>query len=260
MTGTVAVVVAAGQGRRMQDRWQGSVTMGFVSMPVAKQFLPVQGKPLVWWALDVMERADVIDSVVLVVPEGNVEWVRGEIVERLHLSKVHSVVAGGVTRQESVFRALQHLQASSASCDYVVVHDGVRPLVSEAEVASVLEEARRYGAATLGVPARETIKVVDPKGLVVLTPQRDRLWSIQTPQAFRFRLLVEAHAMARARGYAGSDDCSLVEALGEPVRVVAGSQANIKVTCPEDLVMVEALLARRRELEEPGGGGRNGNR
>lgn len=256
---TGAVVVAAGQGRRMAERWEHSPLAGVIATPVAKQFLPLGGKPLVVHALQVFERCHAVDAVVLVVPERDVMYARREIAERFGLKKVRRVVAGGQRRQDSVLRGLRALQGESLPWEYVVVHDGVRPLITEALVLAVLDEARRYGAATLGTPVRETVKLVDHKGLVSLTPERERLWSIQTPQAFRFALLLQAHREAAERQIEGSDDCALVEALGEPVRVVQGSPSNIKVTCPEDLVMAEALLAHR----DPGGplldGLRNGS-
>lgn len=240
---TGAVVVAAGQGRRMAERWEHSPLAGVIAAPVAKQFLPLCGKPLVVHALSVFERCDAVDAVVLVVPESDVAYARREVVERFALRKVRRVVAGGQRRQDSVRRGLWGLREESGAWDYVVVHDGVRPLITETLVLKVLDEARRSGAATLGVPVRETVKLVDSNGLVTVTPDRSRLWAIQTPQAFLFSLLLEAHERAAERDIEGHDDCTLVEALGEPVRVVTGSPANIKVTEPEDLVMAEALMA-----------------
>ncbi|HEY8498827.1 MAG TPA: 2-C-methyl-D-erythritol 4-phosphate cytidylyltransferase [Limnochordales bacterium] len=245
MTG--AVVVAAGQGRRMAERWEHSPLAGLIGAPVAKQFLPLCGKPVVAHALGVFERCDAVDAVVLVVPEADVAYARREVVERFELRKVRRVVAGGRRRQDSVLRGLWGLRDEGGDWDYVIVHDGVRPLVTEQLVLKVLDEAQRSGAATLGVPMRETVKVIGADGLVSLTPDRSRLWLIQTPQAFRFRLLLEAHEHAARRDLEGHDDCTLVEALGEPVRVVLGHPSNIKVTEPEDLVVAEALMACRQE-------------
>ncbi|HEY8425420.1 MAG TPA: 2-C-methyl-D-erythritol 4-phosphate cytidylyltransferase [Limnochordales bacterium] len=244
---TAAVVVAAGQGRRMAERWQHSPLAGLLGAPVAKQFLPLAGKPVVAHALSVFEACDAVDAVVLVVPEADVAYARREVVDRFALRKVRHVVAGGLRRQDSVLRGLWSLRDEGADWEYVVVHDGVRPLVTEALVLKVLDEARRSGAATLGLPVRETVKVIDSDGMVSLTPERSRLWTIQTPQAFRFRLLLEAHQRAAERDLEGPDDCALVEAMGEPVRVVLGHPANIKVTEPEDLLVAEALMGCRHE-------------
>lgn len=241
---TAAVVVASGEGRRMRERWEFSPFAGVLSAPVAKQFLPVLGRPLVWYSLDVLQRCSAIDSVVLVVRAVDVGFAWREVVEKFHLRKVTDVVPGGSTRRESVYAGLKALRERDAGWDLVLVHDGVRPLITEGLVVKTLQEASRYGAATLGTPAEETIKLVDSRGLVFMTPDRRRLWQIQTPQAFRFELLLRAHEQAEALGLEATDDCTLVEALGEPVRVVAGSRANVKVTTPEDLIMVEALLQR----------------
>lgn len=242
---TGAVVVAAGQGRRMAERWEASPVAGALSAPVAKQFLPLCGRPLVAHALAAFERCEAVDAVILVVPESHLAFARTEVVERFGLRKVRRVVAGGDRRQESVRRGLWGLKEEGGGWEYVVVHDGVRPLVTETLVMKVLDEARRSGAATLGIPVRETVKLVDSDGTVTLTPDRSRLWQIQTPQAFRFGLLLAAHEQAAERRIEGHDDCALVEAMGEPVRVVMGSPANIKVTEPEDLVMAEALMTCR---------------
>ena len=242
--GTAAVVVASGEGRRMKERWEVSPFAGLLSAPVAKQFLPVLGRPLVWYSLDVFERCSAVDGVVLVVRAADVDFAWREVVEKFHLRKVIDVVPGGNTRRQSVYAGLKALREQGEGWDVVVVHDGVRPLVTEGLVVKTLQEASRYGAATLGTPSEETIKLVDSRGLVFMTPDRRRLWHIQTPQAFRFELLLRAHEQAEARGMEATDDCTLVEALGEPVKVVPGSRANLKVTAPEDLIMVEALLQR----------------
>lgn len=250
---TAAVVVASGEGRRMKERWEHSPFAGLLSAPVAKQFLPVLGRPLVWYCLDVFQRCSAVDAVVLVVRPEDVEYARSQVVERYRLEKVIRVVPGGATRRQSVYAGLRAL-ARENRWELVVVHDGVRPLVTQELVLKAVQEASRYGAATLGVPADETVKLVDSRGLVFLTPDRRRLWNIQTPQAFRFELLLAAHERAEELGWEATDDCSLVEAMGEPVRVVAGSRSNWKVTGPEDLVVVEALLQRgwgERPQEDP---------
>ncbi|HEY8486224.1 MAG TPA: 2-C-methyl-D-erythritol 4-phosphate cytidylyltransferase [Limnochordales bacterium] len=239
-----AVVVASGEGQRMAERWRFSPFAGVLSVPVAKQFLPVLGRPLVYYSLDVFDRCEAVEGVVLVVRAGDVEYAWREVVRRYRLRKVMDVVPGGSTRRRSVHAGLRALKSLEPPWDLVVVHDGVRPLVTQQLVLQTVEQACRYGAATVGTPAEETVKLVDQRGLVFMTPDRRRLWNIQTPQAFRFELLWQAHERAEAWGLEATDDCTLVEALGQPVRVLAGSRANLKVTVPEDLVMVEALLSR----------------
>lgn len=246
-----AVVAAAGEGRRMSERWRHSPFAGVISTPVAKQFLPLAGKPLVCHALEVLQRCEAVDFVALVVGEGDVAFAQAEVVARFALGKVRAVVPGGPSRQRSVHRGLERLALEGGGWDYVVVHDGVRPLVSEELVLAALEAAQRYGAATVGIPAQDTIKLVDPRGMVAATPDRRRLWAVQTPQAFRFSLLLEAHRRAADAGIEATDDCALVESMGEPVRVVMGSPSNLKVTTPEDLVVAEALLRARSPGDGP---------
>lgn len=247
-----AVVVAAGQGVRM--RGPETATAGPGERPaVVKQFIPVLGRPLVLFALDAILHCEGIGSTVLVVPASTVTWARETLLEQMRPAKPVEVVAGGPTRQASVFEGLLALERRGGAPEYVVVHDGVRPVVDGPLVSRVLEAAQERGAATAGVPVRETVKEVDEAGRVCATLDRSRLWSIQTPQAFSFTLLIRAHRNALELGLDATDDCALVEALGHPVWVVAGSGTNIKVTTPEDMQAVEALLSIRSTREGAAG-------
>jgi 2-C-methyl-D-erythritol 4-phosphate cytidylyltransferase len=221
----VAVVPAGGAGARMNRRRP-------------KQYLWLDGAPLLVHTLRALLESEGMDGVVLVVPADRVAGTR-RLLDRHHIPRILDVVPGGSERQESVWRGLQ---AVPAGAGWVVVHDAVRPFITGGLVERVLSAARRHGAATCGLEVRETVKRV--KGAVVeATLDRDRLWLIQTPQAFRRDLLCEAHDKARRDGFTGTDDAVLVERLGESVAVVPGLAHNLKITTPSDLRIARLWLA-----------------
>jgi 2-C-methyl-D-erythritol 4-phosphate cytidylyltransferase len=173
------------------------------------------------------------------------------LVSRLGLDKVRSVVAGGETRHASV---AQGLRALPPDCRYVVIHDGVRPFLTEELIESVLEGAVKDGAAVAGLPVQETIKRANG-GWIQGTVDREGLWSIQTPQAFRLDLLRTAHERGQREGFVGTDDAVLVERLGHPVRLVPGLPENLKLTKPADFTLGAAILrARVRAAKIPPSG------
>jgi 2-C-methyl-D-erythritol 4-phosphate cytidylyltransferase len=185
-----------------------------------------------------------------VVPESEIPYVRRDLVERYGISKVRVVLRGGPERQDSVRNGLAHLACED---DPIVIHDGVRPFVTGALIARAVAGAKVFGAVTVGVPVRDTLKAVDAAGGVVKTVSREGLWLTQTPQAFRRAVILAAYARAEADGYWGTDDASLVERAGIPVRMIPGDADNIKVTTPEDLVHGERILCR-----QPAGAGGSG--
>lgn len=225
---TVAVVPAAGSGSRMGG-----------SSP--KQFLLIGGIPLLARTLATLGRSRVIGGIVVVAPPSAVERTR-RLIQRHRLPRVLAVVPGGRQRQESVWLGLQ---AVPATAELVVVHDGVRPFITGELVRQVVQEAARFGAAACGLPVGETVKRAR-EGFVQATLDREGLWLVQTPQAFRRTLLWEAHEKARRDGFLGTDDAVLVERLGAPMRMVAGLVENVKVTTPEDLARARSLVAPRR--------------
>lgn len=221
-----AIVPAAGAGVRMEaDR--------------PKQFRPLGDRPLLVHTLQRLSDSPLIETVVVVVPADWVAKARSELIEPYGLAKVGAVVAGGAERQNSVAAGLEAL---GPEVDLVVVHDGVRPFVTEAMIADVVEAARAVGAAVAAIPVAETVKRV-ADGVVVETVSRDGLYRVQTPQAFRREVLAEALERARAEGVVGTDEAALVERFGRPVRVVAGSAVNLKVTSPEDWSLAESILS-----------------
>lgn len=222
-----AVIAAAGSGRRMGAEEN-------------KLFLPLDGRPLLAHTLAAFEAAGVVEGIVVVLREEDVPRGRA-LTAAAGFRKVEALVPGGAERQDSVGSGLAAL---GGGVDVVVVHDGARPLVSPALLEATAEAARRAGAALAAVPVKDTIKVVDPGGVVTSTPDRRALWAAQTPQAFRTDLLREAFAWAAANGVRGTDEASLVELYGHPVRVVPGEEENLKITTPLDLRIAAALLAR----------------
>ncbi|WP_438449172.1 2-C-methyl-D-erythritol 4-phosphate cytidylyltransferase [Gorillibacterium sp. sgz5001074] len=222
------VVVAAGRGTRMGGA-------------VSKQYLPLAGKPVLVHTLEAFEAMEAVDTVVLVIGAGDEERCRN-YVDQYGLSKVTAVLTGGPERQSSVYLGLQALDPE---VEWVLVHDGVRPFITERDTLACLEGARTYGAAVLAVPAKDTVKIVGAGGRIESTPDRKTVWAIHTPQGFRLSELLAAHELAEREGYLGTDDAMLMEHAGQPVYVVEGSYGNIKLTTPEDLEWAEFRLKQR---------------
>ena len=224
--GTVAAIIpAGGQGKRF-------------GAGHPKQFMDLAGWPVLAHTLAKFDQTSAVDIVVVVVPYDQVKEVRKNIIQAYGFSKADIVVAGGETRQESVY---QGFLALDEDVDLVVVHDGVRPLVRVSVIESVVAAAREHGAAIAALPVRDTLKRV-AHGVIQDTLDRDQLWQAQTPQAFDRACLAEALAAARLDGFVGTDDAALVERLGTPVYVVHGAAENIKITMPEDLILAETLI------------------
>lgn len=222
----VAIVPAAGKGVRM-------------GLKGGKQFVNLAGKPALAHTLSALEASREIDAIIVVTAADQVTrcW---QLINEYTLGKVQSVVPGGDSRQESVWIGLQRVPDDT---EIVVVHDGARPLVETELVNRAIEAARIHKAVGIAVPVKDTIKVRDTAGFVVSTPPRSTLWAMQTPQAFQYDILYEAHSKSIAEGVAGTDDCMLVEALGCKVLLIEGSYRNLKLTTREDLALANALLA-----------------
>lgn len=227
------VIVAAGKGTRMGTK-------------ESKQYLLLQNKPIIVHTLELFERIEAVDSIVLVTGEDDIGRCEGYIAE-YGISKVKQVISGGKERQDSVYRGLLAL---SGAVEWVMVHDGVRPFAAKAHILACLSQAKESEAAVLAVPVKDTIKVVDPSGTIQATPERRSLWAIQTPQAFRLSLLLRGYEEAAKDGFIGTDDAMLVERLGQPVQVVEADYYNIKITTPEDLPWAEWIISHVRGEKE----------
>lgn len=205
-----------------------------------KQFLDLAGKPVVVWALAVFDRSPLVDTVILAVAPGWVDYAHGFSAEYA-FKKPLTVVAGGTSRQESVHNGLK---AASPQTSVVVVHDGCRPCLTTAELDDTIGCLDDYAGVCIGVPVNDTLKTVRG-GFVRGTVDRAGIWRVQTPQVFEFGQLLAAHEQAVKEGFAGTDDCSLVERAGGRILMTPGSVENIKVTVESDLLFAEAILAAR---------------
>ena len=221
------LVPAAGAGRR-------------IGTSVKKQYLALGDRPLLAVTLQRLAEHPRVTSLHVIAPEAEQGYCRKEVIEKYRLKKVAGVVVGGKERQDSVYNGL--LACLADDDDIVLIHDGVRPFFPREKMSPLIDAATTHGASLLAVPAQDTVKEV-VEGLVARTVDRSLLWLAQTPQAFRFGLILEAHRRARRAGHQGTDDASLVEWCGWPVAVVAGSAYNLKVTTPADLVLARAMLA-----------------
>ncbi len=206
---------------------------------VPKQFQALRGKPILHYTLKTFQESGLINSLVLVVPEKELEnactdWLGNP-------SLVKQVVVGGEKRQDSVFNGYKALPKDT---DIVLVHDGVRPFLSKKMIQETIDVAKEFGAAITAIPVNDTIKQVDESGKVQRTIEREGLWRVQTPQAFRYDLLGEAFNNAQKHSFYGTDEGALIEYLGQQVRVVDGSEWNLKITRPEDLVLGESIVAK----------------
>lgn len=225
----LAIIPAAGVGVRMGG-----------GMP--KQFLSLEGAPIVIHTLRKFAASDAIDLIYLALRDDDMERARQDI-EREHFQKPVRLVEGGATRQETVALALAQAPEST---EIVVVHDAVRPFVPLELIRRVVDEARRSGAAILGIPSVDTVKQVQ-RLMILGTLPRERVVLAQTPQAFRYDILREAFTRAARDGYQGTDESSLVERIDRPVTVLMGSDRNIKITKPSDLPLARLYIAQERE-------------
>ena len=225
-----AVVLAAGRGTSM-----GTQT--------AKQYLELQGKPILVYALEVFEQSAVVDDILLMTDKDHVEYCKKEICEKYGIKKVSAVAPGGKERYESVWKALCILKERGQS-GFVMIHDGARPFVTEEILKRGLQKVKETGACVIGMPSKDTVKLSDEEGYVKETPNRKCVWTIQTPQIFSYSLIREAHDSIRQKDMSKiTDDAMVVEQeTGAKVALAEGSYQNIKITTPEDLDIAEAFL------------------
>jgi len=208
---------------------------------LSKQYLLLDGIPVLVHTLRVFQKSHTIDEIFLIVPENDIEFARQHIVEKYSISKVSRIVKGGRERQDSVRHGINVLEGDH---NIIIIHDGVRPFITEEIVQAAFVEASREKAVTVGVPVKDTVKSVDGRGWVAETLDRNRLWLIQTPQAFTRDVIKKAYEDAYRDNYYGTDDASLVERIGINVKVIHGSYDNIKITTKNDLVLAEILIKK----------------
>lgn len=227
-----AILLAAGKGQRM-------------AMPGNKVWANLGGKPVLAWSLDLFQKNPKLEQIIIAAAKEELPLCL-KIAEAY--PKVSRVVEGGATRQESVANCLEFVDISH---NWVLIHDGARPFLSERELDSLFKGVENGCGAILAVPVKNTIKIVDPQGMILKTPCRNGLYEAQTPQLFPKKAMLDAYAkVSKTALSSATDDASLLEACGYPVRVVKGSYDNLKLTTAEDWVFAQALLNRQALKED----------
>lgn len=216
----VAIVLAAGQGKRMKSK-------------VQKQFLLIQEKPVLYYTINAFETSPLISDIILVTGKDEIKYCQQEIIEKYGFMKVRKIVAGGKERYHSVHNGLQAVDEA----DYVLIHDGARPFVDDEIIERVCNEVKTHKACVVGMPVKDTIKIADEEGFAAQTPDRRKVWQVQTPQSFEYHLIKDAYERLLLEEPEGiTDDAMVVETMtNHKVKLVEGSYRNIKITTPEDL-------------------------
>ena len=220
-----AIVLAAGQGKRMHSKIQ-------------KQFLEIQGYPVLYYSLCCFQKSSLIHDIILVTGEESVSYCKEEIVQKYGLTKVSAVIPGGKERYDSVYAGL----CACKDCEYVLIHDGARPFISEKIIEEGIKYANIYGAAAPGVTPKDTIKIKNEDNISVDTPDRNTLVAVQTPQCFKYDEIYQCHRKIKEENAIVTDDTSVVERYGHKVYLYEGDYTNIKITTPEDLILAERLI------------------
>ena len=219
------VIVAAGTGSRMK-------------MGINKQFIKLEGKEIIAYTIEKFYNNSNIEGIVVVVKEDESEFFKKEILDKYNFKNI-KIAYGGKERQDSVYNGLKLLDKK---CDVVLIHDGARPFVSDKIIYNCIEEVKEHKAIVVGVPVKDTIKIIDNDKNIVDTPNRSVLWAVQTPQTFDYNILIDAYKDAFKSGFYGTDDAMLVERIGYKVKMVEGSYNNIKITTQEDLSVGSQIL------------------
>lgn len=219
------VIVAAGTGSRMK-------------MGINKQFIKLEEKEIIAYTIEKFYNNSNIEDIVVVVKEDESEFFKKEILDKYNFKNI-KIAYGGKERQDSVYNGLKSLDKK---CDIVLIHDGARPFVSDKIIDNCIEEVKEHKAIVVGVPVKDTIKVIDNDKNIVDTPNRSVLWAVQTPQTFDYNILIDAYKDAFKSGFYGTDDAMLVERIGYKVKMVEGSYNNIKITTQEDLSVGSQIL------------------
>lgn len=228
---TAAIIVAAGNSTRMGG--------------TPKQLIKLCGKEVICHTLSAFEKSELVDEIILVCREQDEEVIK-DIVKKNGFSKVKGFAHGGEVRSQSVKNGLELI---SEDISFIAIHDGARPLVTSDMINKAVASAHKNGASALGVPVKDTIKVVSRSGEIIETPDRSTLVAIQTPQVFSRSIYFSAVQKAESSSKEYTDDCALVEDLGKPVFVTEGSYENIKITTPEDIITAEGILNKRLEIQ-----------
>jgi len=225
----VALIVAAGVGRRMNAK-------------ISKPFIPIFGKPIIAYTLEKFEQCKFIERIYLVVNRKEKDLYLKDIILKYNFTKIQELVEGGKTRQDSVYNGLKALDADT---DIVVIHDGARPLIEEKLIQDSIEAAQKYGAAILAIPVKDTIKKSKKYMFINGTLDREKIWRAQTPQSFKYDIILSAYKKAYQDKLWTTDDAAIVERYGHKVKMIIGSEENIKITTPFDIIIAENFLKRK---------------
>jgi len=227
-----AIVAAGGLGKRMGEK-------------VNKIFSPLLGKPIIFYILLLLEKAKIIDRVIITAREDDIKAIK-QIVKEGKFKKTWAIIPAASTRQKSTWKVLKKLkQAGVKSSDLIGIHNAVNLLVTEKELEAVFAAAQKWGAALLAFSARDTIKITDKENFVKTTPQRKFIFLAQTPQVGRFDWLYQAFEKSEKENFEGTDDTMLLERIGKKVKIVPCSPENFKITYPFDLTLAEAIFKKR---------------
>lgn len=232
MSKIYAIVLAGGRGSRMNS-------------DVPKQYIPIKDKPILYYSLKAFEDSKT-DGIVIVAPPSDFEMIKRDIVTKYGIGKVCALVAGGKERYDSVYEGLKALH----DADYVLIHDAARAMVTPDIINRNIEEVIEYPACVTGMPSKDTVKISDEDGFVEMTPNRNLVWIIQTPQTFAYNLVYDAYTKmieseneTKAKGIQITDDAMVVEYFGQTkVKLIEGDYTNIKITTPDDIVAAERYL------------------
>lgn len=219
------VIVAAGSGSRM-------------NMGINKQFIKLNNKEIIAYTIEKFYKHNRIQDIVVVIKEEEFEFFNDEILKKYEYENI-KIAFGGKERQDSVYNGLKML---GNECNIVLIHDGARPFVSEETISKSIAEAKNHKAIVIGVPVKDTIKVVNDEYDIVDTPERSKLWAVQTPQTFDYDILVKSYEDAFKYDFYGTDDAMLVERIGYKVKMIEGSYNNIKITTQEDINIGTQIL------------------
>lgn len=221
------IILAAGQGKRMQS-------------DIPKQYLPLNEKPILYYAIKAFEES-LVQEIVLVVGNGEIEYCQKEIIEKYHFQKVRKIVVGGKERYHSVYNGLKAIEKT----DYIYIHDGARPFITPKVIKNIFEQVKIYEACVVGMPVKDTIKIVDEEHNISNTPDRKYVWQVQTPQVFAYALIKEAYEkLIKKEDSSITDDAMVIEKMSNhKVKLIEGSYQNMKITTPEDIKMAEFILS-----------------
>jgi 2-C-methyl-D-erythritol 4-phosphate cytidylyltransferase len=224
----VALIAAAGKSKRMNTK-------------ISKPYIPVFRKPILAYTIDKFERCKLINKIYLIINKEEKDLCYNNIILKYSFLKVQELISGGDSRQDSVYNGLKALDSNT---DIVVIHDGARPLVKETLIQDSIKAAQKYGSAIAAIPVKDTVKKCRRDFFINRTLKREEIWRAQTPQTFKYDIIISAYYQAYEENFRATDDSAVVEKYGHKVKIIIGSEENIKITTPFDIIMVENFIKK----------------